>query len=691
MDKQFIETFTIEGKEHNYVEFLESISNHFNKVSNKPLFTTSTEGLFDTFINNLPTEAQQHYTCRACRKFVENFGGLVTISEDGSIQSALWHSDVPPYFKKSVKAMKSVVEKSRVSGVFISDVATLGLPITGQWKHLSVELPTSKVNSSRLKNAYQLIAEKREDFRILVEGLLNYSLDVVEQAVAILDSEALYRSDRFLGVAKFVLDLHTKRNGAKNSRLKDNITWLAVATSPTSYTHFGSSNSMIATLLDDIKDGLPFETINANFEKKMETYMRSTATPTENAIYEAEKTVRKLGIEKSLDREYPKFEDIPNSELLWEDKQRGKRRETVTIEESGGGIFGHIVTKEKQQLSGVSAIGLPKTVMTWDKFQRTILPTVDKIEAMVDNPNRLMAMVKATDESSPNIFQWNNPFSWYYHAGIDGEIKKRVEQAGGRYENNEIRVSLIWEGLTDLDLHCVTPLRGKIDYNNKRSRCGGYLDLDMNGLDRNSETPVENMRWVDNAPQGRYQFYVKNFNERVNFMSGTSFRVELEINGKTYHYEGKPLRTKEQVTVFEFEYTKGQEPRFISTPHSSISSASDWNIPVNEFVEVRGITTSPNLWGDKPVSHIGTHIFFLLDGCKDMSEGKSKGFFNEMLKPELRGIRKVLEAYTSATPIRNVEESSASGLGYSKDNEWNLILRVTTGNNTRIIKIDRWD
>lgn len=38
--------------------------------------------------------------------------------------------------------------------------------------------------------------------------------------------------------------------------------------------------------------------------------------------------------------------------------------------------------------------------MTWEKFQRTVMQTADKIEVMVDNPNRLMALVTAVDETS---------------------------------------------------------------------------------------------------------------------------------------------------------------------------------------------------------------------------------------------------------------------------------------------------
>lgn len=33
----------------------------------------------------------------------------------------------------------------------------------------------------------------------------------------------------------------------------------------------------------------------------------------------------------------------------------------------------------------------------------------------------------------------------------------------------------------------------------------------------------------------------------------------------------------------------------------------------------------------------------------------------------------------------------ACGVGYSKDKEWNLIVKVTTGNIVKMIKIDRFD
>ena len=97
------------------------------------------------------------------------------------------------------------------------------------------------------------------------------------------------------------------------------------------------------------------------------------------------------------------------------------------------------------------------------------------------------------------------------------------------------------------------------------------------------------------------------------------------------------------------------------------------------------------MWGENPYKKSGEHTFFLLKGCKDMTGGVGRGFFTEMLKGDLQEIRKTLEAYTAATPSEGEEETSACGVGYSKDKKWNLIVKVTTGNTVKMIKLDRFD
>ena len=52
-------------------------------VPDAPLFRTDATGLFDLFLENIPMEFRQKYTCSCCRRFVDEFGGLVTISKRG--------------------------------------------------------------------------------------------------------------------------------------------------------------------------------------------------------------------------------------------------------------------------------------------------------------------------------------------------------------------------------------------------------------------------------------------------------------------------------------------------------------------------------------------------------------------------------------------------------------------------------
>lgn len=663
-----------------YPQFEDAIKARFESMvkAGVKLFKTDATGIYDLYLSNLPVYAQQHYNCNACRHFFERFGSLVTIDKDGNIHSVLWdENEVPSFFAQAVNALRLHVVYSKVVGVFLSEVKTLGMPKTGEWTHPHVCLPRESVHRSRIETAGQAMAKKQEEFGMVNRALRDFSMDTIDKAMALVNSESLYRGDdKVKPTLEWFKALVEKLDNVNDSKSRANIIWLEIASAPNGFAHIRSNST--GALLKDINEGLSTQSIVNRFEERMTNYMRSTSAPSDNAIYQAEKLVADLGIENSLARRYAKREEVPT---FWNPDHTATR---LHAEQARGGVFGHLTAKAKAP----NTMSLPSTVMTWDKFSRTVLPTADQMEVLVDNPAKFMALVTAVDETSENILQWGNRMSWYYHGGIDAEMKRRVEEAGGRYEDNEIRVSLLWEGLTDLDLHCITPLGEHLHFNDKKGRCGGYLDLDMNGIDRHSETPVENIRWASNAPQGRYKFMVHNYREKVNGYKGTPFKVEMEINGQVYHYEGEPLRSGDKVTVFEFNYVKGQQP-VIRGAQSSPSET--WNVQANSFVKVNGITTSPNLWNEQPVTHAGTHIFFLLDGVKDLSEGKGRGFFNEMLKPELRQIRKTLELFTANTPIEDADEATACGVGYSKDQEWNLTVKVTSGNSSRLIKIDRWD
>jgi len=663
-----------------YTEFAQGIKDRFDLATSSGLhlFTTNAKGLFAAFLDNLPPDARQHYVCNCCRHFVERYGNLAAMSSTGVIDSVMWgESSIPDFFAKSVKAMRALVLKSKVTGVFISSDRILGTPKTGEWFHMCAALPKGMVHNDRNLSASQKMAEKLQEYKMLTTALVKYKIEDIERALMLLQSGSLPRSEKCLPTLEWFKDLHVSRSKVRGIE-RENLVWLAVSTAPAGFCHI--SGSMTGLLLDDITSGLPIDVVTNKFKERMDpsNYRRAQAPPSTGGIKQAEKLIADMGLD--LRRRYVALKDFKDIPLLWTGRSQ---LQTVNKE---AGIFSAVVAKG-QGVTSNAKIDLPSTVMTWEKFQRTVLPTADSLEVKVDNPSRLMALVTAFVEDAPSILQWNNPFSWYYHGGIDGEIKRRVETAGGRYENNEIRCSLIWEGYTDLDLHCTTPRREHIYFDRKRSNCDGWLDIDMNGGLHRNDSPVENIRWASNALSGRYVFHVHNYRERGK--GSTPFKVELEVNGKIYTHNGVAGDTGFKIEVFNFNYVKGQDPIIDNAPAQA--SDSVWNVPVNGFVKVRGITTSPNLWGKNPVLHSGNHIFFLLDGCKDLSKGKGRGFFTEMLISELQVVRKTLEAYCAVTPIEGVNEASACGVGYSKDSEWGLTLRVKSSSSVRLIKIDRWD
>lgn len=663
-----------------YEELLENIKASFAaKMKDNiktPLFRTDATGLFDTFLQYIPDTYKQEYTCRTCQHFVDRFGGLVFIKEDGTTESAIWNVDnIPGMFQEPIAQMKEIVESANVQDVFVSDYVNLGTFDTNGFHHFSVNLPRIMLNTSRIKKASQVSAEKAEDYGMLKRALEKYSMPNIEQALNILESGSLYRGDSYVGRCKWFKEVKEKISVINNQKAHINMIWKCAATAPNGFTHI--SGSMLGTLLNDIVTGYNFDAIKSRFENNMsaENYRRAQSAPTQRAVESAEKTIEKLGLADSLRRRYATLDELPENEFIWKSKEEKKEVKT--------GIFSGVQTKAVLSNEGHSVI--PQVTMTWDKFRKTILPTVDKLEVKVEGTSHLMGMVTASVPDSENIMNWDNPFSWYYQSGIDSVIKERVEAKGGKYENCEIRCSLLWNTRTDLDVHCICP-DGFHIYFGKKTHGYGSLDVDANVYGETT-TPVENIRWpICTAPNGRYQFYVHDYTNRAN---NNPYKLELEVNGKVYTYEGNLKKTDSKDVVFEFDYVPGEDPKF--TERSKKTDVKEtWGIS-NGFSEVSAIIPSPNMWGENPYKKSGEHTFFLLKGCKDMTGGVGRGFFTEMLKGDLQEIRKTLEAYTAATPIEGEEETSACGVGYSKDKKWNLIVKVTTGNTVKMIKLDRFD
>lgn len=166
---------------HGYHALLGAQREHFAiaTADAPPLFRTVATGpdgsrLFDLFLSTLPADDRQHYTCNACRHFVDRYGSLVTIDATGATHSVLWGIDTaPPYFDATVRIMAFTVEIARVTGVFYSPDLLWGQPQTGPWSHFAVAATNHRF-SHPLLTAGQRMAEKHEDHTMLCRAIAEY-------------------------------------------------------------------------------------------------------------------------------------------------------------------------------------------------------------------------------------------------------------------------------------------------------------------------------------------------------------------------------------------------------------------------------------------------------------------------------------------------------------------------------------
>lgn len=395
-----------------YYAYLSRVQSRFRVAigdGSVPLFTTDAADLFPAYLAAFPPAEQQHHNCNSCRRFIQRFGALVTIDDAGRTTSTLWNvDDAPAEYRAPIEAMLRIVRRAAVTGVFRSRDTTWGSPLTGCWRHLSVTPPPALLMRRGFDTPHQAMAEKLQEFQIVERALQEYPVAVVETAVTLLQSDAMYRNEKVLGPATWLRDVHQTCAAAHASN-RTNLLWRAVATAPAGFCH--PRSSMIGTLLDDIVAGLPFADVAARFAAKMHPlqYQRPQAPPSAGNIAQAEKLIQQYGAAGSLQRRFARLEEV---EALWRPKaqQQGE----------AGGVFGHLKPKRSAAEPSISA---PPTTITWDKFERTILPHADRIEFYAPaSPDSYAALVTAVNADAPPILQWDtddhrNPVSWYVWNG----------------------------------------------------------------------------------------------------------------------------------------------------------------------------------------------------------------------------------------------------------------------------------
>ena len=427
-------------EDHDYTSFLSRIQARFAaNVDNgaAPLFTTDAENMWQAYLDALPEDQRQHHTCHCCRAFVERFGPLVTITPDGSTVPAIWNADdAPELYREAITAMAKLASRAKVTGVFLSEDRVWGSPETGTWRHLSATPPAAMVYKRTILTAGQKMAERREDFKTVMYALGEFPAPIIGTALKLLRSDSLYRSEKVLGQAEWLDALHAARSCA-HGPAKANVVWRAVALAPAGFCH--PRSSMIGTLLEDIAAGMEYGEVSRRFAAKMHPlqYQRPQTAPTAGAIAAAEKVMEQLGAAGSLARRFARLDEV---QAFWLPAPKPEAQ-------SAAGVFGHLQPKG----SAVPGMRIPAQTMTWEKFQRTVLPTAERIEFQAPSSGSYTALVTAVNADAPPILQWDsedsrNPVSWYFWHGGSSAAQFGL-RGGSFYEVDAITLKpSMWNG-----------------------------------------------------------------------------------------------------------------------------------------------------------------------------------------------------------------------------------------------------
>lgn len=384
-----------------------------------PLFTTDVEGLWEAYLSHWPEGAlRQHHNCSACRYFVNRYLGLVSIRPDGRTDPIFFNDSLLKVFP-AFKALRRLVASAKVTGVFLTSKQTLGLPLTGPWRHMAVNVPAQHRHVSLVQTAGQKMAERREDFKNVSRALAEFPLDLLNKAFALLECEQLYRSEKVLGPVRFLRSLSEALE--KTTVIRKNVIWRAIATAPAGFCH--PRASMAGTLLEDLRAGIDYSLAAKRFADKMHplAYQRPQAPPKAGTIEQAEKLVEQLGIAQSLKRRFARMEDI---KFFWQSAPK-------ETSQASTGVFGHLRERSPQP----EVFGPPIT-MTWAKFSAEVLPKAEQIHLYVPSVGNFCALVTAVDLEAPPIIQWDtveqrNPVSWYIWCG--GSSASQFRLVGGAW------------------------------------------------------------------------------------------------------------------------------------------------------------------------------------------------------------------------------------------------------------------
>jgi len=631
----------------------------YTTVDREDIWHAYLEGFTDPII-------RQEHTCNACKSFIRQFGGIVTLNDERKV--SLWEEfDVASVYVKPLSNLAAYVQSQPVTDVFVHTERQCGIAknvdrsrsIT--WNHFALTLPTQVVRTD--VDVY--CGEVRTNKQVLQRSLEELSVEATMAVLGLISDNVLYRGIEHKGLLQSFLAL---QQAYAMSTGREHFCWThAVRGGVVTRIR----NTAIGTLLVDLSEGVDLEAAVAKYERVVAptNYKRPTALVTSAMVEQARATLERLELLDSLNRRTVTETDLDINNLLFIHKPTSRT---------------DVLTEIVQEAIVSSRTFAKAQEIHITDFLTHVVPTAHMITVLLEptHLDNFMTLVTAQDNTTPLLFKWDNPFSWSYTGGIADAIKERVKDAGGNVDG-VLRVSLAWHNYDDLDLHVHEPDGNHIYYPRKRMRqlSSGMLDVDMNAGHGTTRTPVENIIWTDDRrmKEGTYVIKVHNFAQRETTQTG--FTVQIACAGEQWEFDYvvNPRNAVYQ-DIITLHWTRQQGVRFHDYTTSRVIQRQRWGLRTAQFHQVHSLLVSPNHWKSNAIGN--KHYFFILSGCE--TDEAPRPFYNEFLKPELEVHRKVFEIIGSKMPVI-ILPGQLSGLGFSETKRAQLIVQVQ--GNTRVKRV----
>lgn len=352
-----------------------------------PLFITDADDLWDVYLASFPDEHRQYHNCSCCKAFIRKYGSLAVVDDSGLLEPVMWFDSFANGEYAQVNAtLYDRVKRAKIVREFTTNERNWGTAQSGGFSHFAIRTVARQRRYG--------ITPASERMRTINTALVEFNPDLLDEALRVLEADAVNRADRFVAPLKWLRGLHDIRSNR-------NLMWRTVAAAPEGYVH--PRSSVTGTLLEDIKAGMAFEDVRRRFNAKMHPlmYQRPQAAPSLGTIRQAEKLVEELGIKDSLERRYARIGDL---ELAW------AATGSTEAPKTSGGLFDHLKPKGD---AVVSRMALPPKVMTWEKFCADVLPGATSMEVMVPTKGNFIGITYALHPEAPSLFKWEGHAAWF--------------------------------------------------------------------------------------------------------------------------------------------------------------------------------------------------------------------------------------------------------------------------------------